>query len=286
MSQKILVVGASGHVGQLVVEALSGRGAQVVATSRNPEKQAALAGVSWVSLNLSDPATFGPALQGVDKVFMLSPGGYAESDTLMRPLIGAIGAQPGVEHVVVMSAMGVEASEEIALRRFELAVEATGKAFTHLRPGWFMQNFETFWLPVIQATGKILLPAGDATVSFIDARDIADVAVEVLLDPTPHAGKAYTLTGPQALTHAQVAGLLTEVSGRVIGYEDISEGAFSAMLTEAGLPSDYRELMLALFQTVRAGWASAISPDVPTILKRPARGFAAYAREAAAAWRA
>lgn len=286
MSGSILVVGASGHVGQLLVKGLSERGAQVVATSRNPSKQPALPGVKWVPFDLSDPTTFQAALDGVDRVFLLSPGGYATAHEVVGPFVKTVSAAPNVAHVVVMTAMGVDASDEISLRRVELAVEASNKPFTHLRPGWFMQNFETFWLPAIQATNNIILPAGDAKVSFIDTRDIADVAAEVLLNPKAHNKKAYTLTGPQPLSHAEVAAILSEASGRKIGYENIPEQAFEGMLKNAGLDHDYVGLMLALFQTVRAGWAAAVSPDVPTLLKRPARDFTAYARGAAAVWRA
>jgi uncharacterized protein YbjT (DUF2867 family) len=113
--------------------------------------------------------------------------------------------------LVTMTASGVEYSDEIPLRKLELAVERSGTRYAHLRPSWFSQNFSTYWLAPILSDGVIALPAADARTTFIDVRDIGEAAASVLQNPA-RDGRAYTLTGPAALTYAEAAETLTRAS--------------------------------------------------------------------------
>ena len=137
----------------------------------------------------------------------MAPPGYVPQDHLLLPLIAQAKAA-GVQKVVLMTAMGADAAPDTPLRKAELALEASGIAWNTVRPNWFMQNFHTFWLHGIREQGRILLPTGTARGSFIDARDIADVAAELLLGEA-HMNQAFDLTGSEALNHDEVAAVLS-----------------------------------------------------------------------------
>ncbi|MBI5546733.1 MAG: SDR family oxidoreductase [Deltaproteobacteria bacterium] len=275
MSAKILVLGATGTVGSLLVEELAKKGERINAATRDPSKHGKRPTVDYVRFDYQDGATFQAALEGVDRLFVVSPPGYAAADQLLAPFLDT--ALPKVRRVVTMSAAGVDANEEIPLRKVERTVERSGAAWTHLRPSWFMQNFNTFWLPGIQATGNVAVPAGEAKTAFVDARDIAASAAAALTT-VGQAGKAYLITGGEALTYAEAAAILTRETGRRVSYLPIDDESFRRGLLQAGLPADYAGLMVGLFQnTVRAGHAARISGDVRALTGRAPRTLAEYA---------
>jgi uncharacterized protein YbjT (DUF2867 family) len=150
-----------------------------------------------------------------------------------------------------------------------------------LRPTFFMQNYSTMSAASIRA-GAFYEPAADGATSFIDARDIADVAVLALTEPG-HEGKAYALTGPAALTRAQVAAALSKASGHEVKYVPVDDAALRSSM--AGAPVSLIELMSVLFSLVRQGLTAAVSSDVEKALGRPPRDFAAFAADHAQAWR-
>ena len=141
----------------------------------------------------------------------------------------------GLQHVVLLSALGADADPSAPMRQAELHLEQSGLAWNTLRPNWFMQNFHTFWLHGIQTQGQILLPVGDAQGSFIDTRDIAAVAARLLSSDT-FVTAAHDLTGSESLDHTQVAAILSKASGSTIDYNDIQEDTIQQSLLGAGLP--------------------------------------------------
>jgi len=273
MSKTILVVGATGTVGSSVVETLAKGGHRVRAATRDPAKAK---GAEGVRFDYGDPSTFRPALEGAEGIFLLSPVGHANSHGLVAPFL-AEATRSGAP-IVTMTAAGVEYDDAVPLRKIELDVERSGAPHVFLRPSWFNQNFDTFWYPTIQSDGVIALPAADAKTAFIDARDIGEAAAAVLTNPA-HYGKAYTLTGPEALTYAEAAAILSDVAGRTIRYEPIDDTRFAAALGAAGLPPDYAGLLVALFGFVRQGAASQVDPSLATILGRAPRTLKDYARD-------
>ncbi len=278
MAGKVLVLGATGTVGENLVQELVRRGVPVRGATREPARHGSEAShLEYVRLDLEDASTFKGALEGVERLFVMAPPGYAQADRLLAPFLDA--ALPRVRRVVTMSASGVEASDEIPLRRLEKTVERSGVSWTHVRPTWFMQNFHTVWLPGIEATGKIMVPAAEAKTAFVDARDIAEVAATVLCgDSELHSRKAYTLTGPEALSYGQAAAVLTRETGRTVGYLPVDDESFRAGLLKAGLPQDYAAVMVGLFQRVRAGHAARRSPDVQSVTGKAPRTLVDYAR--------
>jgi uncharacterized protein YbjT (DUF2867 family) len=286
LSNKILVIGASGRVGGELVKWLVGKGLPVRAATRNP---AAISvrfqnSVEAVGFDYDRPETFAPALAGVEKVFLSVRPGDNHSDLAAMPLVDAA-KKAGVQRIVDLTAMGVERDDTFMLRILERYVEASGIPFTHLRPNWFMQNFDSG--PIyhdLRATGAIHLPAADAKISFIDLRDIAAVAGAALTEPG-HSGQAYTLTGIEAISYFQVAEKLSRVSGQAIAYAPIGEDMARAGLVRGGVADDLIERWLDFYRIVRQGLCSTVSTDFESVVGRTPGTFDRYAVENAASWK-
>jgi uncharacterized protein YbjT (DUF2867 family) len=273
----ILVIGSSGTVGTALSRSLVTAGHTVrKATSQSP------AGPGQVHLNLLTGEGRDAAFVGVDRAFFLSPPGHTRQDQLLNPLIDAARSH-GLKKVVLMTAMGANADEAAPLRQAERYLEASGLPFNIIRPNWFMQNFNSYWLQGILTQGQILLPTGDAKGSFIDARDIADVAAE-LLTTDRFNGQDFDLTGSEALDHHQVATLLSQATGKSIGYTDIPPDAMRQGLLAAGLPADYTEFMLLILGFFKAGYSERTTDAVHRITGRAPRTVAQYAADYRAAW--
>lgn len=274
-----LITGSTGTVGKGVVDALSQQGHAVRAATRTPETYAGR-GIP-TRLDISDASTFEAAIQGIDSLFVMSPAGYADALAAMGPLVAFAG--PRVPRIVTMTAQGVQHDDAIPLRQLELAVEATDAGFIHVRPSWFAQNFNSFWLPPILEAGVIPLPAGDATTGFIDARDISATIAAVLVNDA-FDGRGWELTGPEALTYAEAADVLTEVSGRRIRYAPIDDETFLNNLSQTPLPVEYQQLLVTLFQAVRMGSAATVTQGVGTLTGNAPRTLREYARDHRDVW--
>lgn len=159
----------------------------------------------------------------------------------------------------------------------------SGMAFNIVRPNWFMQNFNSYWLGGILSQRKILLPAGQAKASFIDARDIASVAAALLLDGK-HDGKAFDLTGAQAIDHASVARALSQAAGKDITYADITPEDFKSGLLAAGLPEDYAAFLVIIMGVLKEGYAARTTDAVREITGRAPISIEQYARDHKSAW--
>lgn len=272
----ILVLGATGTVGQALVPQLRAAGHQVRRATRQPGNP------GDVAVDLLTGHGLPAALDGADALFLLSPPGHTNQDALLGPVI-AQAVSAGVRKAVLMTAMGADADPNGPMRRAELALEASGLEWNVIRPNWFMQNFNTFWVAGIRAASVIQLPTGTGRGSFIDARDIADTAA-VLLTSSTHAGRAFDLTGGAALDHHEVAAILSTVTGRTIRYEDITPDAFRPMLLSAGLPAGYVEFLIVILGYFKLGAAERVTDAVSRITGHAPRDFAAYAAEYRAAF--
>lgn len=274
---RILVVGASGTVGSELSRLLAAQGETVLkATHRTP------AAADQVHLDLLSHRGLPEALAGVDRAFLLAPPGHVDQEALLAPLIDAARAH-GLQKLVLMSAMGANADDNAPLRRAERRLEASGLPYNIVRPNWFMQNFNTFWLHGIQTAGQIFLPVGAAKGSFIDARDIAAVAAR-LLTSDDLADRDFDLTGPQALDHHEVAAILSQASGRPIGFTDIAPEAMLQGLLAAGLPQDYAGFLVQILGAFKAGFAERTTDAVQHITGQPPRTLAQYAQDYRAIW--
>jgi uncharacterized protein YbjT (DUF2867 family) len=275
MSGQILVFAANGNVGQPLVEALLAKGEQVKAASRAGK---AVSGAQGVAIDMDDPSTFADAFTGVDRLFLLAPTGSLDITGRLLPVIEAAAARK--VKVVLMTALGVDADDAIPYRQVELALERSGTPFVIVRPNWFADNFHTFWKAGIDH-GVIAVPAADGKTSFIDTRDIAESAAAALTTDE-FDGRAFNLTGPEALGYGEAAAILSRVTGKAIAYTPVSDDAFVGILTGAGVPEPYARFLASLFHPVREGWTARITGDVETLTGHAPRSLATYAQDNAA----
>ncbi len=170
MREQTLVIGATGLIGHFVAEGLRTRGAAVrLATRHAPE----MVDAGWVHFDFAKPETFAGAVRGVARVFLIARPGDPQPEVIAAPLIAAM-KQARVQHVVNLTAMGVESREDIGLRKVERLLESSGMGFTHLRPNFFMQVFTMEPLrSMLRGDGVIRVPAANARISYVDARDVA-----------------------------------------------------------------------------------------------------------------
>ncbi|MBS1166829.1 MAG: NAD(P)H-binding protein [Proteobacteria bacterium] len=273
MAGKILVLGATGHIGRPLVRSLMAAGEAVKAASRGGKP---VDGAEGVVFDVVDPMTFPAAFEGVDRTFVMLPGGYTEAKALLLPVIEAA-ATRGVK-VVLLSVFGVDADDSIPYRQAEIALEKSGVRWVVLRPNWFTDNFINYWKPGIDAAGVMALPAADGKSSFIDARDIADSAAAALTTDR-FDGKAFNLTGPEALGYAEAAALISEAIGKPVAYQAVDEDTFVGNLVGAGVPEVYARFLASIFYPVREGWTAAVTDDVRTLTGHPARSVAAWVKE-------
>lgn len=261
---KILVVAANGNVGASLVDELLRRGEKVKAASRKPVS--APTGAEPIRLDLQDASTIGPALEGVDRIYALSPAGYLDQVGLLKPLLDTAAARK--IKVVLQTAFGVDADDSIPFRQLELWLERSGTPFVILRPNWFSDNFATYWAAGV-AKGQIRVPAGEGKSSFIDTRDIAAAAAGALTTDR-HDGKAFVLTGLSAYSYGEAARLLSEALRRPIGYQSVDDATFVSEAIAGGVPEGYARLLAAIFHPVREGWTAIVTDAVETLSgKRP-----------------
>ena len=272
--EKYLVIGGSGTVGSEIVRLLREQGASVRATTHRRDAVGTRDGVERVYLDVGTGEGVAQAFEGVDRAFLLAPPGYADHYKILSPLV-AEAKRRKLGKVVLMSAMGANAADT-PFRRVEVELEGSGLAYNIIRPNWFMQNFNTFWIAGIRDEGAIRLPAGTAKTSFIDARDIAAVAVR-LLTTNDQDNRDFDLTGPASLTHAEVAKILSKTLGRDVKYEDIDPAVLRQGLLAAKLPADYVEFLLVILGFLEQGYAERTTTAVRDLLGREPIAFERYA---------
>lgn len=276
----IALTGATGTVGRAVIAELAARGVRPLAIVRAAESAAALAGAAdTVLADLDRPERLEHDLAGTRRLFMLTPL-HPRQDALQRRIVDAAG-RAGVAHVVKLSALGADPDARVAIHRQhgrgDAHLIASGMGYTCLRPNAFMQN-AVQWQGSIARTGAITLPAGDARVSMIDVRDIAAVAARVLTAPEL-SNQVHELTGPEALSYAEVADCLSHAAGRTIRHRDVAPDEARRAMLSAGMPAWAVDARLELYATYRAGAAQRTTTTVAELTGRPPRRFADFAAE-------
>ena len=279
-NSSVLVSGASGNVGAALVAALRDAGVAVVATTTS--RQHAVEALPLVRrLDFEDASTFTPALEGVRHVFLMRPPQISDTKRFIRPFISAMAAA-GVEHVVFLSLMGV--NRAMPHWQIEQDLRASSLSWTFLRPSFFAQNLGGAYAEDIRDRDRIHLASGRGRTSFVDTRDVAAVAAQVLAAPQPHRRQAYTLTGPEAFDYRQVASLLSVALGRAITYEPIGLLRYRRELLARSLPNAFVNVQLLINIVARIGLAKRIDDTLPSLLGRPATPLAVYIRDHRNLW--
>lgn len=263
----ILILGGTGKTGRRVANRLSALGYPVRIGSRS----------GTPSFDWNNQASWESLLEGVGAVYItyypdLAAPGAADA-------VGAfskLAVEKGVKRLVLLSGRGEEEAQ-----RSEEALKASGADWTILRCSWFAQNFSEHFLLDYVLSGIIALPVANVKEPFIDVEDIADVAVETIINPK-HIGQLYELSGPRSLTFAEATEEIAKASGQDVRYHYISTEQFSYGLQQAELPEDIISLMMELFTKVLDGRNSHTTDGVQRVLGREPRDFSEYAKSAAA----
>jgi uncharacterized protein YbjT (DUF2867 family) len=283
----LLITGATGQVGGAVLRCLVARGIPVRALVRDPQRAQKLVhqGVETVIADLERPETLDAALAGVEGALLVSPLHPRQVEWQGHFIEAA--RRAGRVHIVKISGLGTALDSPVRSGRWhaqiERQLEASGLPFTHLRPLFFMQNLLRF-APTIAAHGTFVGALNRGKVAMIDVRDVAAVAA-VALTTTGHAGRAYTLTGPEALSYEDVARRLSAIVGKPIAYEDVPLAEWRQRLRAAGMPEWQVEVQLDFAQALSAGLAAVVTETVEMVTGRPPRRFEQFAREHAQLFR-
>ena len=289
----ILVTGATGLNGGLVVRLLSERGIPVRALVRDPDARNAtkadalgsLPGVTVVAGDLAQPDSLSRALDGVERAVLISSSDSGMAEVQCAFVDAAKRASIG--HIIKLSGTMAELDSDFRFARMhgqiEKHIEASGIAFTHLRAGEFMQAYFR-QIPSIVARGAITLPMEDARIASIDANDVAAVTVDILTS-SGHEGKIYPLTGPESLTMAEIAERLSTATGIPIRYVNVAPEDAKAAQLAAGFPDYLVDGLGELFAERRRGKESTVSPVIPEVFGWEPTSFLQFATRHAVAFR-
>ena len=276
----ILVTGANGTNGRELVHQLVAAGRPVRALLRKRDKARTLPdhGVEIAVGSFEDVASLDAAMKGVQAVFLIS---FEHPDQLaLQANVIEAARRAGVRMIARLSSSSADpgSTDPLSANHGKGDQQLAGSGLGHvlIRPQWFNQNFLTYC-----PGGVIRLPAAGARLPFVDVRDIAAVTIKALTEPGHH-GKAYVLAGPEALSHAEVAAILSEATGKRFVYEDVSPEAYRRELLVQGASAFYVDLLISLFEHMRRRGTAAVHDDIKKVLGRPAIDFRRFAHDYAA----
>ncbi|RYY06283.1 MAG: NmrA-like protein [Alphaproteobacteria bacterium] len=267
MSDRVLVTGGTGKTGRLVAEQLAVHGAEArIATRRT-------SAADQVRFDWNDATTHDPALDGATSVYLVAPTDRTEQLPVMRPFLErAVARVPG--RLVLLSASSLDEGGPM-MGQVHAWLRAHAPRWTVLRPSWFMQNFTTQHLPSILNEGCVYSATQDGRVPFIDAADIAAVAVKTLTDPAIVSGD-HVLTGPEAVTYDQLAHAITEASGRPVRHCRLSMEELAARYAGFGIPQHYASMLAGMDEAIANGAEDRTTIEVQRITGRPANDLASF----------
>ena len=274
MQHKILVTGATGTVGRELIQQLLEAGHHVRALTRDPSRAHFPAGVEVVAGNLSTPATFASALEGVTGLHLINFDGATYAPLESGAEIIELARKAGVQRVSVLRG-GQQGS-------IEESVQASNLCWTFLQPVEFMANMLE-WADSIRTEGTVSAPFGNRRTAIVHEADIAAVAAAALTQDG-HAGKTYTITGPEVQTQPQMVRLIGKAIGRELAFVELTEAEARAGWRAAGFSEEFIEFFVwAHGNTPEIGYT--VVPTVELVTGRPARTFAQWAQEHAGAFR-
>jgi uncharacterized protein YbjT (DUF2867 family) len=280
---KILVTGATGNVGREVVKDLLAHGEPVVAAVLDDEDgRQVREGTPTVLLGFCRVETFGPALHGVDRLFLMRPPAISDVRRTLCPLVD-LARHLGIRQIVFLSLFGAGRNRLVPHHRVEQHLQWSGIPFTFLRPSFYMQNLNTTHCIEIAEKDEILVPAGRSRTSFVDVRDVGAVAARVLTEPG-HEYAAYELTGAEALDYYQVAALFSGELGRQVTYRQPSIPRFVRAMRGRRTPWPFILVMVGLYTATRSGAAAQVTDQVERLLGRPPITVRQYIRDYRDCW--
>ncbi|GAB3492388.1 SDR family oxidoreductase [Spirosoma knui] len=284
----ILVTGATGSVGAELIKILSERGVPfraMVRSEKDVEKLSALTNAQIVQGDFTNSATIAQALRGIERAFLLT-NSSEQTEVQQRSFVDEA-QQAGVRYLVKLSQFAADMNSPVRFLRYHAAVEQaireSGLAFTFLRPNLFMQGLLGFRNSIVEQ-GTFFASVGEAQISAVDVRDIAAVAAATLTE-SGHEGKIYDITGPEALTHAQMAETLAAALGRQVTFVDVPPAAMRQALVAAGFPVWQADGLIEDYAHYSRNEASVVTSAVHDVTGQPPRTFADFAYDYAGAFK-
>lgn len=273
---RALITGGTGNTGRRVASRLLELGFQVRAASRAAPAPGSAG--EHVRFDWADASTHALALEGVDRVYLVAPALVEDPSTLMVPFIERALAS-GVRRLVLLSSSAVPDGAP-GLGGVERFLRERAPGWAVLKPSWFMQNFVDPRHPhaaSLMREGTVVTATGSGRVGFVDADDIAEVAARALADEAPH-DTAHVITGPEALGYADVAAILSRITGRPMRHLPVDDGEARRRLLAAGMPEPYAALLVGLDAAIRDGAEDHVTDTVARVTGRPPRRFEDFAR--------
>lgn len=260
---KFLITGGTGKTGRRVLRLLGERGVSASRSGTPP--------FDW-----SDPTTWPAVLQNVTALYLVHPNLGSPQAAEDVAAFARQAATAGVRRAVLLSA---PTAEEYYVQA-EHALGEAGLELTVIRPRWFFQNFSEDFLHDAVLSGELRLPAGDGAEAFIDAEDIAAVAVAALTEDG-HADGSYELAGPRLMTFADIVGELSQATGRDIRYVPLTTEVYVDEQRQQGVPEEWVQLSADFYEPIRSGGLATLTTDVQHVLGRPPADFSEYAQRTA-----
>jgi len=281
----IFLTGATGSVGTELIRKLEPLNVQVKALVRSDSQAAALRGIPYVEViagDLADPASFQHALEGIETAFLLT-NSSEQAESLQINFVEAA-HRAGVRHIVKLSQFAASESSPVRFLRYHARVEnrikELGFTYTFLRPNLYMQGLLSF-KDYIRDNGHFFAAIGEAKVSAIDVRDIAAVAAACLTQ-SAHENKIYDLTGPEPLSHHEMAGIFSRVLDKPVQFIDVTPGQMHAGLHAAGFPQWQADGLIEDYAHYARQEAAAVCKTVETVTGKGAIPFEQFTRDYAA----
>jgi uncharacterized protein YbjT (DUF2867 family) len=281
----VVVTGATGNVGRPLVDLLLAAGAPVRAGLRaDPSRPSGLpADVEPVEFDWLDPVTWSATFAGARSLFVVRPPQLSRPRTQMLPALEAA-RDAGVEPVVLLSLQGAEGNRFVPHAALEEWLRGSGLAWTFVRPSFFMQNLTGTHRAEIRDLDEVVVPAGGGATAFVDTEDVAAVAAEALLHPDVHAGRAWTPTGPRALTYDEVARVLSAELGRTVRYRRPGLPRYVRHARRQRMPWPMVAVTCGIYTVARLGRAGGLTDDVRTVTGRDPVDLAAFVHRERSAW--
>jgi uncharacterized protein YbjT (DUF2867 family) len=282
----VLVTGATGNTGRPLLRFLAGLPVTVRAMVRHDADSHRLNDLkgSIVVADFDDDKSLSAALVGITRAYLVTPSSVDAEAQQIR--FAECAAAAGVTHLVKLSQFAADEHSPVRFLQYHARVERRirelGIGYTFIRPNLYFQGLLGF-AGLIAKTGRFFAPIGDARVSAVDVRDIAAVAALALTEPG-HEGKTYTVTGPAAITHAEMAQAIGQATRRDLTFVDVPPSQFAAVLTQIGMPPWQIDGLLEDYAHYQRGEASQVSPDVRAVTGAAPRTITQFAEDYADAF--
>ncbi|WP_291516687.1 SDR family oxidoreductase [Bdellovibrio sp. ArHS] len=283
MGLRVMITGPTGTLGQELVQKFKNAGLPFVAASRALERLPE--GVRGLCLDYENSLILEQALSDVDVLFFLQPFSAKMIDEAARVIKAA--RNSGVEFILRISEIGAQAGSPYLFRHLHGQVEEmlaqSGIPYAFLKPAAYMQNFLRGYREALMQ-GTLFLPEGEGRTAFVDARDVADVAFEILKNPWGFSKKSLEITGTRALSNAEALAIISNCTRRRLSYVPVTEEAALRLWQRAGMSPFESEIRLSLHRATREGSTDRVFETFKKILGRPPRRFEDFCREMRSSW--